>query len=159
MTTFFELQITNFRIINFDCLNNDWMCTFVSIYYKHHQIQNVTYYFLCCSLNFCLFICYLLFSVFYLLVFFHCFLSNLFKTHRKNLGKAIYQASNISLSLAITIVAVVFKYSNQKSLTSCNFATFFSRFCAFSVTSVSLIGNLDNNYLGLQFQFFRSIFP
>ena len=65
------------------------------------------------------FVCYLLFYVFYLLVSF------------QNLGKARYQTSNILLSLAITIGAVVFTYSNQKNLTLCHFAKFFSRFCAF----------------------------
>ena len=45
MATFLELQITNFLIMNFDCLNNDWMCAFVSIYEKLHQMQNVIYYF------------------------------------------------------------------------------------------------------------------
>ena len=53
------------------------------------------------------------------------FLSNLFKTHRKNLGKASYQTFNVLLFLAITTDAVVFTYSKRKILSLCNFVTFY----------------------------------
>ena len=101
MTTFLESQITNLRIIIIDCLNNDRKCTFISIYQRLHQIltSNVICHFLCCYLKF--------FRVFPFLCFlFACFcslfLSNLYKTYGKTLGKARYQTFNILLFLAIT---------------------------------------------------------
>ena len=53
------------------------------------------------------------------------FLSNLFKIHRKNVGKASYKTFNILLFLAIAIDAIVFTYSKRKCLSLCNFATFY----------------------------------
>ena len=101
MTTFLKSEITNLRIIIIDCLNNDRKCSFISIYQRLHQIltSNVICYFLCCYLKF--------FGVFaFLCFFFACFcslfLSNLFKTYGKTLGKARYQTLNILLFLAIT---------------------------------------------------------
>ena len=84
--------------------------------FKNFIKYSVIYFFM---LLFEIFLFVIYFSVFYLLVSF------------QNLGKARYQTSNILLSLAITIEAVVFTYSNQKNLTLCNFAKFFSRFCVF----------------------------
>ena len=116
-------------------------------------MQNVMYYFYVALWNSV--VSYLLFSVCYV-CFLSLFLSSLFNMHRKNLRKAGYQTSIILLSLAITIEAVVFTSTNQKILTFCNFAIFFSRFFAFFVTSISLTGIYDS--LGPQFQFSRSIF-
>ena len=137
LTTFLESQITNLRIIIIDCLNNDRKCTFISIYQRPHQMltSNVISYFLCCYLKFFrvfAFLCYL-FACFCSL-----FLSNLFKTYRKTLGKVRYQTFNILLILAITTQAVVFTYSNQKSVILCNFATYvFKMLCFFGDVSFS----------------------
>ena len=136
-TTFLESQITNFRVVIIDRLNNDRKCAFISIYQRLHQIltSNVNCYFLCCSLKFFLvfaFLCFL-FACFCSL-----FVSNLFKTYRKNLRKARYQTFNILLFLAITTEAVVFTYSNQMSVILCNFATFyfFKTLCFFGDVSL-----------------------
>ena len=120
MTTFLESQIANFRNIIIDFLNNDWKCTFISIYQRLHQIQ-CHMLFLCSSLK--------VFCLFFLLCFlFACFcslfLSNLFKTYRKNIDKARYQVFNILLLLAINTKAVFFTYSKQKIAILCSFVTF-----------------------------------
>ena len=87
------------------------------------------------------------------------FLSNFFKTHRKNLGKASYQTFNILLFWAITIDAVVFTYSKQKSLSLCNFATFyFFRILCFFVDV--RFHSWNGIILLLQhILYFRSVFP
>ena len=120
MATFLQSLITNFRIINIDCLNNDWKCTlsvFIKDSIKYKMSSAILYAFL-----------WLFFIAFVSFLFpFFCslFLSNLFKTHRKNLGKGSYQTLNILLFLAVAIDAVVCAYSKRKSLSLCNFATFY----------------------------------
>ena len=94
---------------------------------------------------------YLLFLVFYLLVSVHSF----YQIYSRRIGKTF----NILLFLAITIDAVVFTYSKRKSLSLCNFATFyFFRIQCF-------FGDVGFHYwngiiLLLQhILYFRSIFP
>ena len=96
----------------------------LSVFIKDFIKYNVICYFLCCSLKFLRLFAFLCFLFACLLVI-ALFLSNLFKTYRKNLEKARYQTFNILLFLAITTEAVVFTYSNQKSVILCNFATFY----------------------------------
>ena len=120
MTTFLEWRVTNFWIISIDCLNNAWKCilsVFIKDSIKYKMPSAILYAFLW------------LFFIAFLSFLFPCFcslfLSNLFKTHRKNVGKTSYQTFNILLFLAITIDPIVFTYSKRKCLSLCNFATFY----------------------------------
>ena len=154
MTTFLQSRITSFRIINIDCLNNDWKCT-LSVFIK----DSIKYKLSSAILYAFLWIFLLLFLVFYLLVSVYCFYQIYFKTHRKNLGKASYQTFNILLFLAAAIDSVVFTYSKRKSLSLCNFATcyFFKILCFFCGVRFH-----SWNYIILLLQntlYLRSIFP
>ena len=74
---------------------------FINIYQRLHQMQNVICYSLCFSLTF-----FIAFLSFLFPCFCSLFLSNLFRTHRKNVGKASYQTFNILLFLTKTIGAI-----------------------------------------------------
>ena len=133
MATFLESQITNLRMIIIDCLNNDRKCTFISIYQRPHQIltSNVICYFF--MLLFEIFSCICLF----LFIVFIKFIQGVQGKHQEQLDTN--QTLNIFLTLAITTQAIVFTYSNQKSVILCNFATFyvFKMLCFFGDVSFS----------------------